>query len=447
MIMKLGMNSKILGLMSLILIFVLLTHISNAQNIKGIVLEKISNMPLAGVNVFIKKTGIGTTTNEKGEFYLKYFSKINETDTLNFSSIGYITRKVSFSELKGSNYVVLLSESVELLKEVTITSRQQLKYQIAYTKHSSLSDGLYSFGSVLVGDKIWVIGGDKSFVSILKWKPSFTWESFNDKLYIYDMQMDKWTTSSLTFSKRAYNGLNYYNDKIYVLGGKTLSTNRKLEYLDDRIEVYDVNTNTILVDNTNPHQAVNFASFVYDDNLIVMGGSTRIKVNEEKECSRKVHLLKLKTGYWYELNDMPIAKETKGVLVNNTIYLVGGFNLKPLDNIETYNITTGEWKSVGQLFYEVERPALAYKDNIIYIFEDGRIQIYNIETKELKLYSVDLPLKSCEMFYANNKLYLLGGWIHNEISENESTIVPSSGLYSIELSEFNKTVIYNTKTL
>jgi len=462
-------NNRILTLMTLLFIFALSNYTSIAQNTRGIVLDEKSQKPLAGVSVFINKTGIGTTTNEKGEFHLKYFTKIKENDTIDFSSIGYISRRISFSELKANKYIVLLTESVELLEGVTVSSGPQLKLQISYTKLSTLKGGLYSFGSVLVNDKIWVIGGDESYESggglkvvtamggvapelqqnnNLTMKPTYSWEKYSDKLYIYEIHEDKWTTSSLKFSERAYHSINYYNDNIYVLGGKTLSTNRKFEYLDDKIEVYDIKKNTILVDNTNPHQAVNFASFVYNDNLIVMGGSTRIKINEEKECSNKTHILNLKSGLWYELNNMPEAKETKGVIVNNTIYLIGGFNLKPLDNIETYNITTGEWKVAGQLFYGVERPAVVYNDNTIYIFEDGRIQTYNIETKRLNMYSIELPLKSCEMFCANNKLYILGGWIKSETTENDgSSTAPSSDLYSIDLNEFNKAVIYDTKTL
>jgi hypothetical protein len=63
------------------------------------------------------------------------------------------------------------------------------------------------------------------------------------------------------------------------------------------------------------------------------------------------------------------------------------------------------------------------------------------------MYSIELPLKSSEMFYANNKLYLLGGWIKYETSVDEYSIVPSSDLYSIDLNEFHKAVIYDTKTL
>ncbi|HAG16877.1 MAG TPA: galactose oxidase [Bacteroidales bacterium] len=451
-------NSGFLFLVSLLLIFQ--THISNAQNMKGIVLEAKSNKPIAAVNVFLKALAIGTTTDEKGEFQFKYVSKINDKDTLYFSIIGYETKKIPFSELKGDNLRVLLSENVLILNEVTITSNRQLKQQIEFKKLAPLKGGLYSFGSVLIENKIWIIGGDESYESggglkiiapvggtnNMKMNSNYSWEGYSDKLHLYDMQENKWTTSSLKFSKRAYHNINYYNDKIYVLGGKRLSTNRKFEYLDDKIEVYDIKKNSILIANKNPHQAVNFASFVYNDNLIVIGGSIRRNINEEKECSNKVHLLNLKTGLWYELKDMPVAKETTGVIGNHIIYLIGGFNSKPLDNIETYNITTGEWKIEGQLFDGVERPAVAYNDNIIYIFEDGKIQTYNVETKQLNMYSIDLPLNSCEMFYANNTLYILGGFMKTETTEVEgSSTAPSSDLYSIDLREFNRAVIYDSK--
>lgn len=465
--MKPEQDHRIWVLKILVLFFVFSASMANAQDIRGTVLEEKSNKPLAGVNVYINNTGIGTATNEKGEFYLKHLTDHIDTDTLNFSSIGYVTKKITFSRFKANGNVVLLTQSIQLLDEVTIVSDKKLHLQLAYTRLAPLKEGVYSFGSALIGDKIWVIGGDESyndgkgFKSIsfvgnnLKMSSYFSWENYSDKLHVYDIPTDKWTTSGLKFSKRAYHNINYYNDKIYILGGKRLSRSRKIEYLDENIEVYDMVRDTILIDKTNPHQAVNFASFVYKDDLVVMGGSTKLNVNEEKEYTNKVHFLNLKTGYWYELNNMPVAKETKGVLINNTIYLVGGFNLKPLSEIETYNLETGEWKVVGKLFKGVERPGLAYNDNIIYIFDEGRIQTYNIVTRELNMYSIDLFQKSSELFYANNKLYIVGGFVERESStttvggsaENETSITPSIELYSIDLSEFQKAVKYKSKIL
>jgi hypothetical protein len=175
--------------------------------------------------------------------------------------------------------------------------------------------------------------------------------------------------------------------------------------------------------------------------MIVMGGSTRVKSNGEKEYSNKVHLLNLKTGYWYELDNMPDAKETKGELIGNTIYLIGGFKNKALNEMETYNITTGIWNEVGKLTYKVERPGIAYNDNVIYIFDDGKIQTYNILTKELNVYLIDLALKSSELFYKDNSLYILGGTEYDDYSFS-----PSADLYSIDLNEFKRTEIYHKPT-
>ena len=383
-------------------------------------------------------------------------------DTIYFSIIGYIPKSFTLSELKDSNYVIYLSENIEKLKEVTLTSNKKLKSKIHFNKLSSLKGGLHSFGSALIEDKIYVIGGDESYIEDtakkinllygnldfeiylkkLSSNPSPSWENYKGNLQIYDIKTDTWKTSDLKFRKRAYNTINYYNNKIYVLGGTRLSTNRKFEYLDDKIEVFDLKTKSIIIDDTNPHQATNFASFIYDSNIIVMGGSVKLKNNGEKLFTNKSHIYNLESGYWYQLKDMPEAKEVKGVLIKNKIYLIGGFINKPLKDIETYNLTTGKWKKEGELFSGIETPALATHDNVIYIFDDGKIYTYNTETKKLDEYLIDLFFKSSSLYYYNDKLYLLGGFKENEFSKT-----PSSKLYSININAFEETLISKSKIL
>lgn len=154
----------------------------------------------------------------------------------------------------------------------------------------------------------------------------------------------------LKFRERAYNTINYYKNKIYVIGSTRLSTNRKFEYLDVKIEVFDLKTKSIIIDDTNPHQVTNFASFIYDSNIIVMGGSVKLKNNGGKLFTNKSHIYNLESGYWYRLNDMPEAKEVKGVLIKNIIYLIGGFNNKTLNEIESFNLTTGKWEKKVSYF-------------------------------------------------------------------------------------------------
>ncbi|AMC11269.1 hypothetical protein Lupro_08380 [Lutibacter profundi] len=222
---------------------------------------------------------------------------------------------------------------------------------------------------------------------------------YNNDLQLYDIKNDSWIKLKSKFKKRAYHNLNFYNHKIYVVGGKNISANGKFEYLDDKIEVFDVDKDIVIIDNTNPHQAVNFASFTYKGNIIVMGGSIKKKNNGFKEYSNKVDLYDIKTGNWYQLGNMPIAKEVKGVLIEDKIYLVGSFNKKPLASIESFDLTTQKWKKEGNLFYGIGKPAITHKENLIYLFNDGKISTYNVLTKELNAYLIDLFMEAPELYY------------------------------------------------
>lgn len=448
---------------TLTIIFLFSTFFSFAQNIKGVVLDKNTNSLLVGVHVYLINSVNGDITNKKGIFKLKIKSKENKNDTLIISHIGYTTKKLSLSEIKENNYIIHLSIDVQNLKKVLVYSKKKLKPRIHFNKLNPLKKGLYSFGSLINDNKIYVIGGDASHITdevlktlshidpnpdltildlVKKARYNFSWQHFSSNLYIYNIITNTWETSNLKFRNRAYNNMHFFNNKIYVFGGINLSKSKKFEYLDDKIEVYDIKNDTILIDDVNPHQAVNFASFLKNDSLIIIGGSVKTKKNGIKEYSNKIHLYNLKSGYWYELTNMPTNKETKGVIINDKIYLIGGFNKKALEDLESIDLKTGKWKKEGQLFYGIERPALAYNDNNIYIFEDGKLLTYNIISKELNEYLIDIFLKSSELFYADNMLYLLGGYKENEYSK-----LVSRGFYSIDLNEFKITKINKSKTL
>lgn len=444
----------------LTLILILFTFTSFAQNISGIVLDEKTNTPLKDVNVFIKASKIGVISNDKGEFNLDMSREVNKKASVSFSSIGYITRSIPILELTNENNTIYLSKSIVQLKEVTVTANIELKTKINYNKLASLKNGIHSFGSLLVDDKIYVIGGDASYLEdhvkkaqelygtikieelLSKMGRNQSWEGYRGDLLIYDNKTDRWTTSNLKLRKRAYNTLNYHNNKLYVLGGKRLSINRKYEYLDDKIEIIDLKTQTIKIDDTNPHQAINSSSFTYNNSIIVMGGSIKLKKEGTKLYTNKSHIYNIDSGYWYELEDMPIAKETSGILIKNIIYLIGGFNGNLLKDVETYNLTTGKWNNEGELFYGIEKPALTFNNDKIYIFDDGKISIFNIKTNQLDEYLIDLYLKSSELYYLNNKLYILGGFLKDEYSKT-----PSSKLYSIDLNAFEQTKINKSKIL
>lgn len=443
----------------LFLIFSLSTFLSFSQYIEGKVLDAQTQEPIEGVNVYIEGINRGAVTNEKGNYYLAFPYEIVKSDVIHFTHIAYNELIIPYTQNK-KNYSVNLLVDFKKLEEVKISEKRNLKKSISYEKLSSMKNGVHSFGSILLNDKIYVIGGDFSyevnkFKKLLEYDPdnalqkfmngtahNYKMDRYNGDLQVYDIKNDEWIRSKSKFNKRAYHNLNFYNNHIYIIGGKSISLNGKFEYLGDKIEIFDIEKDTVFVDYTNPHQAVNFASFTYNDSMILMGGSIKQKNNGFKEYSNKVHLYDFKTGNWYQLGNMPIAKEVKGILIENKIYLVGGFNNKPLSSIETFNLTTQKWQKEGNLFSGISKPAITYTENIIYIFNDGKINTYNVVTKELNEYLIDLYLQTSEIYCKDNKLYILGGF-----KETSYSLYPSPELFSININEFNITKIQNSKTL
>jgi len=75
-------------------LFVKTIYAQNYIEIKGKIIDSEYNAPLPFVNISVAKNRIGTITNNSGEFLLK-IPEIWRNDTLNFSFIGYTTKKNS----------------------------------------------------------------------------------------------------------------------------------------------------------------------------------------------------------------------------------------------------------------------------------------------------------------------------------------------------------------
>ncbi|MNQ13544.1 N-acetylneuraminate epimerase [compost metagenome] len=439
----------------LLYIVILLPFITNAQTISGIVKSENTNLPIEDANIYALRAQIGTITNDIGEFSL---SKAKASDTLQVSHIGYLTSKIAIADFKKSNFIISLKEDIETLNNIEITNRQvKLKSKLDFTRLESLNNVLYSFGSTVVNDKIYIVGGDiseeENVLNILKERsissdndPNFekkyrdllqmnvAKKFYKEDLLIYDPKTDVWEKSNTKFKRRAYHNVNCYNNTLYVLGGKRMSTNQRFEYLENEIEVFDINKNSITIDKTNPHMAADFASFVYKDNIIVMGGSIKKTEKGQKTFTDKVHMYNITSGLWYELEKMPVAKEVKGVLIEDKIFTVGNNDNKSLSEIQSFDLTNETWKNEATLISHLENPAIAYNATDIYLFEDGKLSIYNTKSKQIKEYFVDLQLRNATMHFINNKLYILGGYSLGSFMK-----IPSSKVYSISIDEFDTT--------
>jgi N-acetylneuraminic acid mutarotase len=220
-----------------------------------------------------------------------------------------------------------------------------------------------------------------------------------------------------------------------------LSKKKSRELLSSQIEFVSLKDLSIKLDESNPHQAVNFGAAIYENKVLVFGGSIKKHENGRLKYSNKIHFFDLESGYWYLLTKMSKGKEVTGVVFENKLYLFGGYNRKGLTEIESFDLKTSEWKKEGTLFREMRKPAITKDKEFIYLQEDGKIITFNPKTKALKEYNIDLKLKGSEMHFSNGKLYIIGGFQVEDYRK-----APSNGFYNIKVSEFFKTKPINNIT-
>ncbi len=100
----------------ILLLFVGVQAMAQTRDVSGVVTDKDSGSPIAGVNVVAKNTGTGTATNADGKFT---FAVPTSVSSLVISFVGFATQEVT---IPASNYVeVILESSASELGEVVIS--------------------------------------------------------------------------------------------------------------------------------------------------------------------------------------------------------------------------------------------------------------------------------------------------------------------------------------
>ncbi|MCK0109280.1 carboxypeptidase-like regulatory domain-containing protein [Flavobacteriaceae bacterium S0825] len=451
-------------------LLVLVSYTLQAQQVVTI-LDSDSKEPISDVNIKVKGIDKGFATNHNGVFTINSNDNLKNTSILIISHINYYPEEITLKNLEKLDHTVYLLKNTSRLDEIIVSAKKKRvrrrEQLLKFTKVSTMPKGLFAFGASEKDGKVIITGGEKSvttntFDEIIEKDKAMesasfgmtmedmlenmvikaNWKNYSSKVHVYDLNKNMWSDTNKKNIKRAFHNSHIYDNKLYVVGGKRVSNLKGKEYLENRIEILDLEKNTKIIDNVNPHKAVNFASFIYNDNLIVMGGSIKSTIEDVKTFSKEVHALNLQTGLWYNIGNMPIPKETQGVLIDDTIYLVGGHNNDPINNIETFNLKTGRWTKEGELFKSMINPGVLAVEHMIYIFNNGTFFTYNINTKRLSEYKIELGLHAPKIFVNNNKLYLLGGFTSDDVS-----VIPSKSVYSIDLSEFENFKIIKTKIL
>lgn len=159
--------------------------------VKGIVKDFTTNESLPGVNVVVKGTSIGTTTDDNGNFTIVV---TGTSSILQFSFIGYISQEITFEGQKLMD-VALKSNEAQLTEVVVVGYGIQTKREVsgsissisgAQMKELAVTSFENAIQGKVAGVEISVPSGEPGAAPTIRIRGTSSISAGNDPLYVID---------------------------------------------------------------------------------------------------------------------------------------------------------------------------------------------------------------------------------------------------------------------
>jgi N-acetylneuraminic acid mutarotase len=282
---------------------------------------------------------------------------------------------------------------------------------------SNMSVGRGAITSVIVDDNIYVSNGYL--------------ENSGNANYIekYNITNNKWSAFNSSLLSKKFANSETYNNKIYIFNG----------WGNSHLEIVDLETNKITKGAVNRSYTGNAGSAIHNGKIYVFGGSGLNGASTTK-FSNRFQYYDIASDTWHPLPDMPTARETKGKIVNNKLYVIGGFNGTSSRLINVYDLNTDRWTDQFTMPAGISGHSLAVSGNKIFIAGGYNNQTFlayfdTATNKFHQLSSNMIPRRHAAAEVYNNKLYIIGG---------STTSVTKSAIKSIQVADISENVLANT---
>ncbi|MDO5977814.1 SusC/RagA family TonB-linked outer membrane protein [Flavivirga spongiicola] len=132
----------------LFFMLVLPVYIFGQNTLKGTVTEQSTSIPLPGVNVVIKGTTTGTTTDFDGNYKIE----VNNGDIIVFSYVGYKAQEIQYTGQASLN--IPLAEDTALLEEIVIIGYGSVKKEDLTGSVDVVSSKDFNRGAIVSPDQL-----------------------------------------------------------------------------------------------------------------------------------------------------------------------------------------------------------------------------------------------------------------------------------------------------
>jgi N-acetylneuraminic acid mutarotase len=279
---------------------------------------------------------------------------------------------------------------------------------------ANMSAGRGATASVIVNDDIYVSNGYQAKAS--------------DARYVekYNITTNSWSILNSTLLPKRFANSETYNNKIYIFNG----------WGNSHLEIIDLATNTLSKGAVNRSYTGNAGSAIHNGRIYVFGGSG-LNGAATTVFSNKFQYYDIALNTWNPLPDMPTAREAKGKIVNDKLYVIGGFNGTPSRLINVYDLNTNRWTDKYTMPVGISGHSLAVSGNKIFIVgglnNQSFLAYFDTTTNKLhQLSSNMIPRRDATAEVYNNKLYIIGG---------STTSLTSSAIKSIQVADISEDVL------
>ena len=257
-----------------------------------------------------------------------------------------------------------------------------------------------------------------------------------DFLFQYDTELNTWSTiipDNELADKRYANG-EVIGNSLYLFNGSNSFTGEQ----NNLVEIVNLETNEVTYGAENPLSRNEAGSASDGSNIFVFGGET-----SNDTCTNKLYSYNISSDVWTMLDDMPTPQTTRGEIINDKIYVIGGYNGSVSNIIDIYNIENNEWESQFIMPDGVSANSLAVHNDLIFIIGDyidlDRINYF--DTSNEVFISVDnnmIGRRHSDAEVIDNNIYLIGG---------NQTASPNDGGWLNSLQKASLNDILSTATI
>ncbi|PIB36933.1 hypothetical protein BFP72_16745 [Reichenbachiella sp. 5M10] len=241
----------------------------------------------------------------------------------------------------------------------------------------------------------------------------------SDKIYTYDARIDEWLDLSSTSPlKRTLFGSAVYLDEYesVLFAGGTVVGRDHVRLVED-LQYYDMNNYRSKSLGQNPNPAKSMGLVYHEYKVYMFGGSIASQARSggfELVFSQDMYVYDLKTGALEQLPDLPEAKETRGVVVGNHLYMVGGYGEEASDKIHRFDLSTEQWEKVGKLEAPCSAYALVRYQHYLFLVGDyknlDQLLVYDTQTEELKTFQMNFGGRHMGAAVLEGALHVFGGY-------------------------------------